>query len=88
VNHASESLVALDTVVVADAPGSSNEQISKRTGIEPRLLRRILERLSQHTVRALLPIVRDFQGRILAPLSEAERVMLRDLMIRVITSNS
>jgi adenylate cyclase len=94
-------------VSISDAPGSSNEQISKRTGIEPRLLRRILARLSrnsfvvtradkgqqlsskgEHTVRALLPIVRDIQGRILAPLSEAERVMLRDLMTRVITSNS
>jgi DNA-binding MarR family transcriptional regulator len=94
-------------VSISDAPGSSNYQISQRTGIEPRLLRRMLARLSEnsfvvtradkgahlsakgeHTVRALLPIVRDIQGRIMAPLSEAERVVLRELMTRVITSNS
>jgi DNA-binding MarR family transcriptional regulator len=94
-------------VSISDAPGSTIDQISQRTGIEPRFLGRMLARLSkkslivtledkgqhlsargEHTVRALLPIVRDIQGRIMAPLSEAERATLRDLMIRVINSNS
>jgi class 3 adenylate cyclase/DNA-binding MarR family transcriptional regulator len=94
-------------VSISDAPGSSIDQISQRTGIELRLLRRMLARLSEsslvitradkgqylsakgeHTVRALIPIVRDIQGRILAPLSEAERAMLRDLMTRVVTANT
>jgi adenylate cyclase len=42
----------------------------------------------EHTVRVLRPILRDIQGRIMAPLSESERMTLRDLMVRVITSNS
>jgi adenylate cyclase len=94
-------------VSISDAPGSTNDQISQRTGIELRLLGRMLARLSkksfvvtrgdkgqhlsakgEHTVRALLPIVRDIQGRIMAPLSETERGTLRDLMTRVINSNS
>jgi adenylate cyclase len=93
-------------VSISDAPGSSIDQVSQRTGIQPRILRRLLSRLSEnsfvyeadkgqhltskgeHIVRVLIPIVRDIQGRIMAPLSEAERVMLRDLMIRVITANS
>jgi class 3 adenylate cyclase len=96
-------------VSISDAPGSSVDQLSQRTGIKLRHLRRMLSHLAkidlvvekseadeghrltakgEHTVRALMPIVRDIQGRIMAPLSELERMTLRDLMIRVITANS
>jgi adenylate cyclase len=42
----------------------------------------------EQTVRTLLPVIRDIQGRIMAPLSEVERATLRDLMSRVIIANS